>query len=694
MQLNTLTLNGKTYDRFPDGRCYIATEHGIIPDPTADNTLAMQKLIEKVHNAGGGIIWLPIGEYGFDRNSKDRIKVTDDFRTCVQPMSDVSLMGESLTKTVIKVYGANSDTAWMANQVDKNSTDVALSGFTYQNFTVDMSASELAVDANGQFIYSSSAKAFGMKALKNCVFRDLRILESPATSFGIDMLDNVVIDSLYIYKGGKRWSYGNPGGAGIGIGTGRWEQENFIVRNCICAGCGHFGIFIEDQGLFSSPPVNKYTMGQIITNNVVRNGRHYGIGVRGGQNIVVTSNNIYRNKGGIYMDYGAKRVMVSNNAITENTENGLLFGTEDVREGFNGFACENISVSGNSFIKNKLGLSVMREPIDSKIEDNTYIGNDADMPVEILIDESKIMQDVYIDNYGEYITLAGNVLYDEFIDLDTTMVTWTPIGETATGALHNPRIAIYAEDKSFIWRINGDYKPDELRSEIEAALTAHGGRTDYRYIKFGDNCNGEILSTLKLYDLTANTGSDPAPMQPLTFTGAVNATYDGSLPVSVEIPQGGGSEKWRKLGEVILDEDVTEGTWFSIDADMDGNPIDLQKMLFVIANKVESGTSPQMLFRAYKYTNGNPNYVVMGANAKDGLKTVIFCELVKPDESITMLKTIWNNNSIHNAPGGNVTWHEGINQSKEPSYITGCNFQLNNGMLAGTKYTLWGVDRV
>ena len=540
---------------------YIATEDPDFPlvaDATADNTFAMQKLIEKVHNAGGGTIWLPIGEYGFDTSGKDN----SDFPVCLTPASGVSIVGESLTETIIKVYGhSNEGVAWMANKLKvftpsypDEEPPAELVGCTYSNFTVDMSMAT--IDK-----YSSTGKAFGMKGLKNCVFRDLRILQTPGTGLGIDMLDNVVIDSVYLYGCGREWSYGGQGGAGIGIGTGRWLNENFVIRNCICAGCGHFGIFLEDQGIFQAAPVLNRSMGATIANNVVRNGKHYGIGVRGGRNVVITGNNIFRNIGGIYLDYGVDNAMISNNVISENVDIGLLFGTEDIREGFNGFACEDVSVFGNSFFDNKVGLVVMREPINSKIENNVYIGNNADMTVEIPIDESKIMQDVYIDNYGEYITLAGNVLYDEFIDLDTTMVTWTPIGETATGDLHNPRIAIYAEDKSFIWRINGDYKPDELRSELEAALTAQGQRTDYRYIKFGDNCNGEILSTLKLYDLTANTGSDPAPMQPLTFTGAVNATYDGSEAVSVEIPAGGGgssdgSSDWEVLMDTVFEEDT------------------------------------------------------------------------------------------------------------------------------------------
>lgn len=536
------------------GIYYIATEdpdYPLIADAEADNTLAMQNLIKKVHDNGGGIIWLPIGTYGFDKNSADRIVVSDDFRMCVKPMSNVSIIGESLTETVIRIYGVNSDTAWIGNQVDRQSTEVALSGFTYQNFTVDMSDAYL---TEGE--YSSTGKAFGMKAIKNCVFRDLRILNSPATGFGIDMLDNVVIDSVYVYNCGKQWEYGNPGGAGIGIGTGRWEQENFIVRNCVCAGCGHFGIFIEDQGIFDGNKRN-WTMGKIIANNVVRNGKNYGIGIRGGQNVVVTGNNIYRNKGGIYLDYGAQRVMVSNNAVSENTENGLLFGTEDA--GFGDYACENVAVFGNSFFENKFGIFTLREPVNSKIENNIYIGNDADTLTEMVIDASKIKQGVYINDAGEEAAHARSWLYDEYIDLNTTLITWTPIGETETGDLKNPRIAIYDENKVFLHRINGDYEPSELDIIIEEALTTAGKSTNYRYIKFGDNCEGEILNTLKLYNLTINIDNSDIN-QPLTFTGAVNATYDGSKAVNVEIPRGDSANKypdWSHLKWYVMGDSLT-----------------------------------------------------------------------------------------------------------------------------------------
>lgn len=44
--------------------------------------------------------------------------------------------------------------------------------------------------------------------------------------------------------------------------------------------------------------------------------------------------------------------------------------------------------------------------------------------------------------------------------------------------------------------------------------------------------------------------------QPLTFTGAVNATYDGSEAVTVNIPSGGGSSGWEVLMETTLEQET------------------------------------------------------------------------------------------------------------------------------------------
>lgn len=67
----------------------------------------------------------------------------------------------------------------------------------------------------------------------------------------------------------------------------------------------------------------------------------------------------------------------------------------------------------------------------------------------------------------------------------------------------------------------------------------------------------------------------------LTFTGAVTGTYDGSAPVSVEIPSGGGGgsgENWRLVNAVTTAEDVKEIT---ITQDSDGNAFSLKKVKVV-----------------------------------------------------------------------------------------------------------------
>ena len=45
--------------------------------------------------------------------------------------------------------------------------------------------------------------------------------------------------------------------------------------------------------------------------------------------------------------------------------------------------------------------------------------------------------------------------------------------------------------------------------------------------------------------------------QKLTFAGAVTAEYDGSAPLSVEIPSGGGVDSWELVNSVTTSEEVT-----------------------------------------------------------------------------------------------------------------------------------------
>lgn len=57
---------------------------------------------------------------------------------------------------------------------------------------------------------------------------------------------------------------------------------------------------------------------------------------------------------------------------------------------------------------------------------------------------------------------------------------------------------------------------------------------------------------------------------PLTFTGAVDVIYDGSKPVEVAIPQGGGASEWKRIARVEVTEDNVPSFLFT--EDENGNP--------------------------------------------------------------------------------------------------------------------------
>jgi hypothetical protein len=342
---------------------YNCTKYGILP-ANSDNTEAMQNLINMIYENGGGTIWIPCGTYIFDSVASSW-NMTGNITALLEMKSNVSIIGESINGTILKVTGNTPQGASLFTQNSSYAKEV-LVGCKAENFTVDMSEASLTT-------YTHRGKAFYYSGIKDCIFKDLRLLETPSTSLGIDMLDNVVMDSVYVYKGGRQWAFGGNGGAGIGIGTGKWSEENYIIRNCVCDACGHFGIFLEDQGVFSATKDKNYSKGQIITNNVVRNGRHYGIGVRGGKNVLVSGNNIYDCKGGLYTDYGAKNVVFSNNLVQGSTEAGFNFGNED-----KSYPCENIAVVGNTFFENAVGIKSTIEPTNSQKMNNVFIGNTTD----------------------------------------------------------------------------------------------------------------------------------------------------------------------------------------------------------------------------------------------------------------------------------------------------------------------------
>lgn len=235
-----------------------------------------------------------------------------------------------------------------------------------------------------------------------------------ATAMGIDFIDRVVIDNVSCIDCGRTFTGTEAGTSGIGIGTAGWENENFIITNCTCDGCGQYGIFIENQGIFFESNV-PYAKGCIISNCIVRNGINKGIGIRGGQNVTVIGCESYENAShGIYIDNNCKNVKVLSCSGANNGGSGICIEPNKT---------EHLLIKGCTFVNNQAeGIKV-----------NVGAGKNAD---------KLCIQDCYTDGNTVGIDLAANYLSDCVIlgnaTLDGVNNGTVFTGNTAFNSLMNP----------------------------------------------------------------------------------------------------------------------------------------------------------------------------------------------------------------------------------------------------------------
>lgn len=402
-------LNQNVKENFLQMRDTLAMYHSVldygITTDAEDNSLKFQQMVDELSENGGGTIYVPIGTYKFDTSKGQYIEGTSGCKCCIKAKSNISIVGESLSGTVFQMTGHSSQGVCMFGYND-SVKQTPIEGCTYRNFTVN--GEDCTIDT-----YSSDGKAFFYQYVKNCVFRDLCFIGTPATSLGIDFLDNVVIDSVYCYHSGRIHADTSPGGAGIGIGTGAWENENFVIRNCICDSCGHFGIFLEDQIIFELPNnrIPRYPKGAIIANNICRNGRNYGFGIRGGENVIFEGNESYENaNGGLFSDWCNKGIVIQNNLFKDNGGSGICLGNE--RNGILNTVFENFVMKGNTIIGNDYGINISQRTTALEISHNTIRENTIkDLMVSANQTECFVEGNLILTaDVGTYLNKAENVV--------------------------------------------------------------------------------------------------------------------------------------------------------------------------------------------------------------------------------------------------------------------------------------------
>lgn len=185
----------------------------------------------------------------------------------------------------------------------------------------------------------------------------------------------------------------------------------------------------------------------------------------------------------------------------------------------------------------------------------------------------------------------------------------------------------------------------------------------------------------------------------LTLTGAVSATYDGSAPVSVEIPSGGGSgssENWRLVNTVTTTEDVSNIT---ITQDSDGNAFSLKKVKVV--GRVRGNSSSLKNWIRITANNHASDFCcdwVSGFSATDGQN---YYYTNRTDFSVcgNTLFVEMNLSSLNNAASKDVLVYSNNKNLSWKSHLDGIEsitslkiFGSGATIGAGTEIYVYGVD--
>lgn len=324
-------------------------------DGVTNDSVILQSLIDQLYTDGGGELYLPKGTYVLNTELKWK--------------PNVSIVGDGVGATILKpVYsgttgGLNLSAIGFNADEFGHSKETAFTNCLFKDFEIDGSG-VVSTDS----MYSVSIKGIYMQYLINCRFENLYIHDTIATGLGVDYLEKTVIDGVMVKNCGRGYGVyggGSLGGAGIGIGSGYLESENSIVTNCIADGCGSNGIFYEHQKLFNANGQEYDAKGIIITNCICKNNRYNGIGLRGGDTVIISDCIIYDNKTGIHLNtLSASNVRIVNCDSRDNTDADLLctididgltvldslFGTVAFTNVYEENVLQNVTISNNRFL--------------------------------------------------------------------------------------------------------------------------------------------------------------------------------------------------------------------------------------------------------------------------------------------------------------------------------------------------------
>lgn len=171
-----------------------------------------------------------------------------------------------------------------------------------------------------------------------------------------------------------------------------------------------------------------------------------------------------------------------------------------------------------------------------------------------------------------------NFTYDDFTPEQLEELKG-PAGDAATFEITETQ-TLEAGQPAAVTEVTGSTEQArKYKVSIPRGAKGDGGKSAYAYAVEGGYTGTEAEFAQKLAQ------EKYASPNALTFTGAVEGSYDGSEAVTVEIPSGGGGGGGKTL-TLIAESQPTEEVWITITKGIDGNPISESEL--VITAKIKA----------------------------------------------------------------------------------------------------------
>ena len=330
-----------------------------------NNSPAIQAAIDAAYNNGGGIVFVPLGTWKVKRGTDT---VWFGAKCAIKLFDNVSLIGESMEKSVLYVNDPDGDGCIISGTQQLNNSRIAYLRLEMQHLTPRASIGE-------KCIYSQN--------LINCSIDHIHANGSNGTGIGVDLLQNVWITDNLVTHCGRGWNVGHHlGCSGIGIGAGTMGSntlsEMSVVSNNIVLDSGQFGIFYEHQGLNVATEQPTDFSGTryaevIIANNILRDTTYKGIGVVALEGVQVKDNVIHRSQyAAIEISKWCSDISVSGN-IAIGCQQGITIGVDRERDAAQGpkWTLSNIYIHDNDLQVASPGITINANLKEARVYGNT-----------------------------------------------------------------------------------------------------------------------------------------------------------------------------------------------------------------------------------------------------------------------------------------------------------------------------------